>query len=228
MDSTHRRGRLRWYLILPFIVLGASLGIGTELLIGTFSVPACGIGDKLQMWLLPINAFFKAHPLATNAVLITTSAWFDFCCFLMMFRSLFGRSVGPYLKLALFIFSRQSLQLLVSLPLPPDIIWYDPGIPSFFVRYGISNDLYFSAHTGVSLLAAMELSSLKKRWLSILGYILFAYMVLTVISFQIHYTMDVYTAVLTVFLVTYLSNRWTPPINRFLNSLSKKNYTKHR
>lgn len=221
MHKPHRVS-LPWTWTAPFIILGVCFGIGTEWFIGTIPAPECGISDRLQLWTLPINAFFKAHTSLANAVLITTSLWFDFGCLYLMSHSISGHTTGPYLKLFLFITLRQLMQLFVALPLPPDIIWRYPGFPSLFVRYGISNDLYFSAHTGIGLLTAMELAMLGKRWLTILGYAFFTYLVLTVIVFQIHYTMDVFTAILTVYFVRFLSNKWAPYIDHFLRFLEKK------
>jgi hypothetical protein len=208
-----------WYFTIPLIILGIFIGMGTETFIGTLPAPICGISDRLQQWTSFINAFFHLHLTAANAVLITTSLWFDLSCLILIERTIFGPSMRPYLSLFLFILLRQSMQLLVALPIPEGIIWHETGFPSLFVRYGISNDLYFSGHTGVSLLCAIELAHSGKRWLTILGYTLFAYMVWMVISFRVHYTMDVFTAVLAALFVTYLSKRWAPHVDNFLKRL---------
>jgi hypothetical protein len=106
--------------------------------------------------------------------------------------------------------------MLIKLPLPPQLIWHYPGLPSLFQAYSISSDLFFSSHTGVSLIAAYELSYFKKRWLTILGFSAFVLEATSVIIMQIHYTMDVFTAIMTVTCLTDILFKISPPINRFL------------
>lgn len=213
------QSKIRWFILAPLLFSTVLAGLWTQVYLGTMPIPECGILDRIFEWTAAINEFFHQNPKAANFVLATTSFWYDFCILFIMARSIYKRSIHPYFSIVLFFLCRQSMQLLVSLPIPEGLIWHDPGFPTLFIFYGISNDLYFSAHTGVSLLAAIELYRIGKPWTKALGIASFTYMILGVILLRFHYTMDVYTAVLTVFLTTYLSRKWGPSVEGYLKRI---------
>ncbi len=211
-----------WYFSLLFITFGIVVYEITQHLIGTLTAPQGMILDRLQILTAPINQYFHAHKKAADFVLITTSLWIDLSVVFFIFRTLFGYTIRPALALFLFTLYRQFLQFLVSLPIPQDIIWYDPGVPSIFVDYGSANDLYFSFHTGVSLLCALELMRFRKWWLTTIGFFFFGYLITTVICFRFHYTMDVFTGILVTLYVTYRSIKLAPGIDRWMRAKDVK------
>jgi hypothetical protein len=165
---------------------------------------------------------FQEHASATNFVLITTSLWIDLCLIFLSLRALFGPTIRPFLEVFFFAVYRQCLQFLILLPIPEGILWRYPGFPSIMNDYSLQHDFYFSAHTGVSLLCAMELIRTGKKWLEVLGFSLFAYVVFALICLRIHYTMDIFTAIFVALYIIYTSERAAGPIDRFLQSLGKK------
>lgn len=211
-----------WYLTVLLLIFGFLFLKITQFLIGSLTIPDGVIIDRLQILTTPINNYFHEHPGPANAVLITTSLWIDIGIIFLCMRALFGPTIRPFLELFLFTLYRQALQFLVSLPIPEGIIWNYPGIPSLMVDYSIQSDFYFSAHTGISILVAMELVRTGKKWLEILGFSFFAYEVLTIISFRIHYTMDIFTAIFVALYIIYTSERMSLSIDRFLQSIGKK------
>lgn len=216
------RPRNPWYLTVLIFIIGFVFLRTTEFLIGEMIPPKGVIIDRLQIWTLPINNYFQQHRTGAHAVLITTSLWVDLCVLFLAMRSLFGPTIRPFLELFYFIIYRQCLQFLVSLPIPEGIIWEYPGFPSLFVDYSLQDDLYFSAHTGVTFLAAMELVRTQKKWFDAIGFSLFVYVVVALISFRIHYTMDIFTAIFVALYIIYTSERSSVPIDRFLQSIGKK------
>ena len=206
-------------LLLFLIVLGTAGYFLSENAIGNQPIPDCGIDDAILSFFEPLNRFFHAHPGLADAQLIAMNTLMDAMTLMLAALSVWKRNIRPYLALGLFFFFRQMMQILISLPLPPEIIWHYPGFPSLFQTYQVSNDLYFSGHTGISLIAACELARFNLRWLTALGFSLFAYELISVIGLSIHYTMDVYTAIVTVFCVNALSKRAAGPVNGLLASL---------
>jgi len=92
---------------------------------------------------------------------------------------------------------RQIMQALVALPSPPNAIWHYPGFPSLLVTYGVANDYFFSGHTAIAVLAATEMARVGKRWLTGLGVLIVVFEVLAVLVLRAHYTMDVFTGIVT-------------------------------
>ncbi len=210
MEKTQK---ISWYVLIPIIAVTSVICYTLQNVIGTMSVPDCGIGDRLQEATGFLDAYFLENPRSANLVLSVVSLWYDFCIALIIIRSFTQMTIRPYLSLFIFFALRQTLQLTVGLPIPEGIIWHDPGILSFFIFYGVSHDLYFSAQTGISLLCVSECMRIGKPWLTRLAFCFFLFLLLTVIVFRIHYTTDVYTAVLTAFLSTYLSQKWAPSLD---------------
>lgn len=210
------------YLLTFLILLGIGCYYLTEYLIGQKAIPLCVITDDLQKWTQPINDFLTQNPTLANMQLIVMNSIVDLLTLFLLFLALITRNVRPVVTLFLFFTLRQCLQLLVALPIPPHTIWHYPGFPSLLQTYDIANDLYFSGHTGLSLIAALEIERFKKPWLTALGFTLFGYELLSVVSMQVHYTMDVFTACITTFCITGISSKWARPINHYLSNLGFK------
>jgi hypothetical protein len=207
------------------VILGAILLIGFiiynigESWIGDKPPSSCGIIDQLHQWTLSLNAYITQSMPLQDALLIVLNAIVDSSVIFVFLLTLIRQNIRPFLTLGLFFVLRQSLQLLVSLPIPAHTIWHYPGFPSLLATYNIGNDFYFSGHTGISLIAALELMNFHKHWLTICAFTIFGCILITLIVMEIHYTMDIYTAILTVFCLTKLSQYIAPPINRWLRQL---------
>ena len=80
------------------------------------------------------------------------------------------------------------------------MIWHDPGFPTLLVTYETGEDFFFSGHTAIATLCAIELLRLGNgaqygsgSWiLSILAAGFFALEVFTVLVLRAHWTMDVF------------------------------------
>jgi hypothetical protein len=101
---------------------------------------------------------------------------------------------------------RQLSQALVALPAPPNAIWHDPGFPSLLVTYSVANDYFFSGHTAIAVLALTELARSKKHWLTALAVVVVLFEIVTVLALRAHYTMDVFTGVVTALYAAYLAD----------------------
>ena len=102
---------------------------------------------------------------------------------------------------------RQIMQALVALPAPSNAIWHYPGFPSLLVTYGVSNDYFFSGHTAIAVLGASEIARLRRGWLTGLGFLIVIFEIATVLVLRAHYTVDVFTGVVTGLYATHLASR---------------------
>ena len=92
----------------------------------------------------------------------------------------------------------------------------DPGIPSLLVTYGTSNDFFFSGHTAISVLGALQLAHAAPPWLAITGAIVAAVEALTVIVLRAHYTMDVFAAVFAAWGADAIARSLAPTVDAWL------------
>jgi PAP2 superfamily C-terminal len=177
----------------------------TQSLIGARSVPDAGIGDRLHNATTSANSYLHGHPSAANLLLIVSSGIIDLLGVFLLSKWIFGASIRPFLGLVIVLGLRQTMQWLVALPAPPNAIWHYPGFPSLLVTYGVSNDYFFSGHTAIAVLAVTEIARVGRRWLTTLGVLIALFEIATVLILRAHYTMDVFTGIVTGIYAAHLA-----------------------
>jgi hypothetical protein len=198
-------------------VVAIGLWFWTQSLIGSRALPASGIGDAMHSLTAGLNAYLQHAPSQANALLIVSSALIDAIGLFLLGSWVFGGSVRPFLGLLLLLGLRQVMQALSALPAPPNLIWPYPGFPSLFVTYNVANDYFFSGHTGIAVLGAIELARLRKPWRTTLAALVVAFEVATVLILRAHYTMDVFTGALAALWVAKISDGMAPRLDDLLS-----------
>ena len=218
MTETENSGRLRG-LLLRLLVTGIVLALWfwTQSLIGSRIAPASGIGDALHNATAGLNFYFAQHSGAANALLIVSSGLIDALGLFLLGRWLFGGTVRPFLGLFLLMALRQLMQAICALPPPPNMIWHSPGFPSLLVTYHVANDFFFSGHTAIAVFGAMEVSRLRRNWLTATAILIVIFEVATVLILRAHYTMDVFTGVVAGLWIARLSERISPRLDSLLH-----------
>lgn len=206
-------------IIITAIAL--ALWFWTQSLIGARQLSGPGITDALHQLTAPINVYLLYHPAATNTLLVVSSAFIDAFGLFLLLAWLFGRSVRPFLSLMLVMALRQLMQALCALPPPVGIIWHSPGVPSLLVTYKVANDFFFSGHTAIAVLGLYEVARLRRAWLTTLALTVLVFEIVTVLSLRVHYTMDVFTGVVTALLVCVISSRVAPKIDKLVHGGSR-------
>jgi PAP2 superfamily C-terminal len=203
--------------VLRLIVTGIILAawFWTQSLLGARVVPASGVGDALHNLTAGANSYLAQHSGAANLLLIVSSALIDALGLFLLGSWIFGGSVRPFLGLVMLMVLRQTLQAICSLPAPPNMIWHYPGFPSLLVTYHVANDFFFSAHTAIAVLGAVELSRFRRKWVTFLGILIVLFEVATVLILRAHYTMDVFTGALAALWVAHITQRISPAIDRW-------------
>ena len=215
-ENSGRRRRLLLRLLVTGIVL--ALWFWTQSLIGARIAPASGIGDALHDATAGLNSYFAQHVGAADALLIVSSGLIDALGLFLLGRWLFGGTVRPFLGLFLLMSLRQLMQAICALPPPPNMIWHNPGFPSLLVTYHVANDFFFSGHTAIAVFGAMEVSRLRRKWLTVAAILIVIFEVATVLILRAHYTMDVVTGVIAAFWIARLSERISPKLDALLHA----------
>jgi len=182
----------------------------TQSLIGAKSLPASGLGDGLHVLLAPLNESLHAHPQFADGLLIVSSAFIDLLAIFLLGAWILGKSVRPFLGLVLVLGLRQVFQGLVALPPPPGMLWHYPGFPSLLVTYGVANDFFFSGHTAVAVLGAVELGRLGRPWLRWAGTLVALFEVTVVLALRAHYIMDVFTGAVAALYLAQVADKLAP------------------
>jgi len=217
-ESTSGRRGLLLRLLVTGIVL--ALWFWTQSLIGARTVPASGIGDALHSLTGGLNSYFAQNAGAANALLIVSSGLIDALGLFLLGRWLFGGSVRPFLGLFLLMTLRQLMQAVCTLPPPPNMIWHYPGFPSLLVTYHVANDFFFSGHTAIAVFGAIELSRLRRKWVTAAAILLVFFEVATVLILRAHYSMDVFAGIAAAFWIANLSERISPRLDRLITTKS--------
>jgi PAP2 superfamily protein len=216
-DSARSRN-LGWRIGVTVVAIG--LWFWTQSLIGSRALPVAGIGDGMHSLTGGMNAYLQHAPGATNALLIVSSAMIDAIGLFLLGSWIFGGSVRPFLGLLLLLGLRQVMQALCALPSPPNLLRHYPGFPSLFVTYNVANDYFFSGHTGIAMLGAVELAKLRKPWLTALAVTVVMFEAFTVLILRAHYTMDVFTGALTALWAATVCDLLAPRIDRWMSGAS--------
>lgn len=216
--TPERRGAHAWAVRLGIVVLGLAAWFWTQSLIG--AKPFDGrIGDGLLEWLGPANRYLAAHATAANLLLISSSTVINLLAAFLVVRSIFGRTFRPFLGLLMLFALRQICQGIVTLPAPDGVIWRDPGFPGLLVTYGVSNDLFFSGHTAIAVLGAVELARVGGKfgrvWMA-LGLVIAVFEIGTVLVLRAHWTMDVFTGTVTALWVATVARSLAPRVDRIM------------
>jgi hypothetical protein len=205
-DTRTSRNAPSFALRLAVTTVALIIWFWTQSLIGARSVPNAGIGDRLHTVTTSANSYLHEHPSAANRLLIVSSGIIDLLGIFLLSRWIFSASVRPFLGLVIVLGLRQIMQWLVALPAPPNAIWHYPGFPSLLVTYGVTNDYFFSGHTAIAVLAVTEIARVGRRWLTVLGVLIVVFEIATVLSLRAHYTMDVFTGIVTGLYAAHLAD----------------------
>ncbi len=79
------------------------------------------------------------------------------------------------------------------------MIWRHPGVPSLLVTYHVANDFFFSGHTAIAVLGAIEVARVAPPWVAAGAALVACLEAATVVTLRAHYTMDVLAAVFAAF-----------------------------
>jgi membrane-associated phospholipid phosphatase len=187
---------LRLGLRAAIVALALTGWFLSQALISTRPTSATRIGDLLHDLTAPWHSYLLGHSHAANAVLIASSACIDLFGLLLVGLGIFGPSLRPFVALLILFMLRQLAQALCALPVPPQMIWRHPGFPSLLVTYGVANDFFFSGHTAIAVLGAIQIAQLFPWWLGLIAAAVALLEGAVVIVLRAHYTMDVFTGAL--------------------------------
>lgn len=177
------------------------------------------IVDKLHLLSARLHTWLTQHQRPTNLLLIASSACIDAIGIFLLCSALFGNTIRPFLSLLAIFILRQVCQLTTSLPPPSGMIWRKPGFPSLLVTYGVSNDLFFSGHTAIAVLGAVELALLHNPIWLIVGISIAIFEMVAVVILRAHYTIDVFTGAVVAGLICMLSYQASPIVDQWLSHL---------
>jgi len=224
---TETAGRPPIWVRVLFVAVALAAWFATQRLIGQREAQAGAIYDGVHVLLEAPNRYLQEHPAAASGLLIVSSAVIDALGIFLLLRSVLGPTVRPFLGLLMLFAMRQVCQLLCALEPPQGMIWYDPGFPSLLVTYNVATDFFFSGHTGLAVLGAVELARMgtspqgRRRWLA-LGIAIAVFEATTVLVLRAHYTMDVFTGAVAARYASILAPRLSPSCDRLLGELSRR------
>ncbi len=200
-------------LKIAVIVVALIIWFWTQKLIGAKADAGGGIGDLIHRLTARWHRYFLDHPKAADRALILSSLGIDVLGLSLIALAVFGSTFAPFVAIIIVFSLRQLTQMCCTLPPPEGMIWKDPGFPSLLVTYGVSNDLFFSGHTALAVLGAIEISEHAPWWLAVPAIVLAVWEVLIVIVLRAHYTMDVIAGAFAAWFAADLAGRIAPWID---------------
>lgn len=205
-------------VVLRMAVIAGALVVWfwTQKLIARNALVASGVGDGIHRLTADWHHHFATNRRSADSALVVSSFFIDVLGLSLIAMSVFGKSFAPFLGMLIVFSMRQLCQLCCTLPPPPGIIWHNPGVPTALVTYDVGNDFFFSGHTALAVLAAIEICRVGPWWLGLAAVIVALGEALIVLVLRAHYTLDVVTGALAAWLAADLAHRLSPFVDVWL------------
>ncbi len=203
-------------LRLAVIAVALIIWFWTQRLIAKNYAKGNDIGDGVHRLTAPWHHYFFTHEKAANYALIISSFFIDLLGLSLIALAIFGNTFAPFIGIIIVFSLRQVSQLCCTLPPPPGIIWRDPGVPTVLVTYAVGNDFFFSGHTALAVLGAINLCHFGPPWLGVLAVLVAIGEATIVLVLRAHYTMDVIAGAFAAWFAADLAARLAPYLDRCL------------
>ncbi|MFN0079482.1 MAG: phosphatase PAP2-related protein [Prosthecobacter sp.] len=201
---------------LGIVVLALGAWHWTQILIARKTAPRHGLGDLVHDLTARWHGWFSRNDSAANRLLIVSSFFIDVLALSVIALAVFGGSFAPFIALLILFGLRQLSQAICTLPPPPGMIWRHPGCPSLLVTYEVGNDFFFSGHTALAVLGALELAHIGPVWLGIGVAVIAVGEMATVLVLRAHYTLDVIAGAAVAFFAYHIAGSISPAIDVWL------------
>lgn len=188
----------------------------TQSLLARKSAPRHGLGDLVHDLTARWHGWLSGNDRATNRLLIVSSFFIDVLAFSVIAMAVFGSSFAPFIALLILFSLRQLSQAVCTLPPPPGMIWRHPGWPSLLVTYEVGNDFFFSGHTALAVLGALEIAQIGVPWLTCGVALIALGEVATVLVLRAHYTLDVIAGAAVAFFAHHAAGSLAPALDVWL------------
>ncbi len=199
-------------ILIRIVVIAVALVIWfwTQKLIARNLAGMNGIGDGVHRLTAKLHRYFSEHDKSADRALILSSLCIDVLGLSLIAFSVFGSSFAPFIGMIIVFSLRQISQLCCTLPPPPGIIWRDPGFPTVLVTYAVGNDFFFSGHTALAVLGAIEICHFGPWWLGVIAVLIALGEAMIVLVLRAHYTMDVIAGTFAAWFAADLAG-WISP-----------------
>ena len=102
---------------------------------------------------------------------------------------------------------------LVRVSPPEGMLWFHPGMPSFVIKYDTVNDLFFSGHMSILTLLCQYWHFANYNHIMVVVTIqLWVYTLFELIFLRLHYTIDIYSGIMTSLALFQLMYRVSPQL----------------
>lgn len=150
------------------------------------------IYDPVHILIKPINEFLHNNNFILRIITAIDGLLIEFCFFsLLILWIKNGESSSLFPSITSFYLFRAFCMPASKWPQPPGYIFSNPGIPSFFISYKNTNDLYFSGHSGGLMVLLLDCVYYKRVKMMILMFPLLFYTIFILLVENIHYLNDI-------------------------------------
>lgn len=177
--------------------------------------PVSRIVDISHEYSAAWNEYILTHPELSDKIMIFSSLLVDLSVAYLGVVSLFSKGWRTGVAASIVILLRQICQFTIEFPIPDGIYFKDPGFPSVFVTYDVKTDFYFSGHTSLMVVCALDIIRRNRNvFLTLLLFSLCVFQMGVVLVFRFHYIPDVITALFAAFASTYLGGKIGAQLDR--------------
>jgi len=128
--------------------------------------PATCIYDPILDYVSPASYYLQNHRVFLDILTALDGLFIDFSlCVMGLIYMVTAKSISFLPTVIIFYLVRAIANNIVIFPMPDNYIFDFPGIPSYFVSYAKTNDLYYSGHTGMFVIYVCDSFQNKRaKW----------------------------------------------------------------
>lgn len=148
--------------------------------------------DPILTLISPASFYLQEHNTFLQILTAIDGIFIDFSlCVMGLIYMVTAKSISFLPTVIIFYLVRAIATNMVIFPQPDNYVFYYPGVPSYFVSYAKTNDLYFSGHTGMFVVYICDCFQNKRaKW----NYIFLPFGLYTIFILLlegIHFTNDI-------------------------------------
>lgn len=128
--------------------------------------PTTCVYDPILDFVSPASFYLQNHRTFLDILTAIDGVFIDFSlCVMGLIYMVTAKSISFLPTVIIFYVVRAIANNIVIFPMPDNYIFDFPGIPSYFVSYAKTNDLYYSGHTGMFVIYICDCFQNKRaKW----------------------------------------------------------------
>lgn len=157
-----------------------------------YITPNVCVYDPILDLISPASFYLQDHRTFLDIITAIDGIFIDLSlCIMGLIYMVNAKSISFLPTVIIFYLVRAIANNIVIFPIPDNYVFDFPGIPSYFVSYAKTNDLYYSGHTGMFVIYILDCFQNKRAKWNLIFIPACLYTIFILLLEGIHFTNDI-------------------------------------